>query len=268
MREADEAMELLAKPGDRGSVQSALNSVYRDLGAHFHDLVRGRAPVSRAGFAAADDDHTSLPEESEAPEESSGWYTEEEETNVPMFTDGDFGGTDLETEIPESQTLTNASDPDSNPEDLPLVTLAALKRDSRSSGDLARLRPGADPAPWLEDLQGWLDMLSPPDDLLDLTAMPEEASRVQWATTQLDRLISYPHAIQLAVIAMLAARALHLASHLDVDVGPRMALDRLKRFRDIHALPYVGGLMPGPRPELSSWAEDAQALWHLLRPTE
>jgi hypothetical protein len=135
-----------------------------------------------------------------------------------------------------------------------VITLGALRRvmgESSRSGDLYAL----------------LSLLTPPADLLDPAAMPDEASKVQWASGELSgRLADAAREVQIAVLAMLAARARNVALHLEIDIGPRMAIDRLKRYRDHEDLPWVQGLVPNARPELDSWADDARAYWELLRP--
>jgi len=70
--------------------------------------------------------------------------------------------------------------------------------------------------------------------------------------------------VQQALLGMLAARARHLQEKLEVDVGPRLALDRLRRYRKQAGLPPVVGLLPDRGPEAGAWAEDAKRWWTVL----
>ena len=94
-----------------------------------------------------------------------------------------------------------------------------------------------------------------------------EASRVQWITTELEsRLTGFPPEIQVALVALLAARAQHLRRGSANDVGPRLSLDRLQRYRIEADLPIVAGLLPTPRPESETWESDIRGWWSLLKP--
>jgi hypothetical protein len=306
LAEADSARSLIATRGDpTGEVGRALDSLYRDLGAHLHRLMSdetqddslppGGSLEAGGGFAAPYDATAETETEVELPDpdtggsfERDGWYTDEvDDDSVPLFESGDLA-TDEHTDVPES----TASVPDSgvvarpaeadaptpsrdDVEELDRVRLEELVAASRAeSGALAELRAvwadrsAVDDAPeWVAPTMEFIDLLGMPEDLLASAAMPEEASRVQWAAGQVDaRLPDWPVPVQTALLGMLAARALNLAAHLDVDVGPRRALARLKRYRATHDLPVVAGLAAGPHPERDTWAEDARAWWSLVGP--
>ena len=62
----------------------------------------------------------------------------------------------------------------------------------------------------------------------------------------------------------MAARARHLQEVLEVDVGPRVALDRLRSFSQASGLSWVAGLDPNGSPERNTWAEDAVTWWNKL----
>lgn len=127
---------------------------------------------------------------------------------------------------------------------------------------LGHLLGGAD----LEPLDALLQVIVPPRDLSDPETMPEEVAKVQWASGELEgRLEGLPDALQTAVVGLLASRTRNMAAHLDVDIGPRRTLERLRRFREHQDLPWVGGLLPDARPERATWAADARAYWELLR---
>ncbi len=317
LAEADSARSLIATRGDpTGEVTQALESLYRDLGAHLHDLMSEQtvddslppggsleASVALTGaYDATAETEVEAPEpESRTHFESDGWYTDEvDNDSVPLFQSGDLAGDD-HTDVPESTASVPdpgvvardsvppppPSMPDGEPsqqsqqskrdevEELDRVRLDELIAESQSeAGSLKQLRIGWSDRNALEDAPDWvahviefMELLGMPQDLLASAAMPEEASRVQWAAGQVEsRLAACPVPVQSAVLAMLASRARNLAAHLDVDVGPRRALDRLKRYRDAHDLPIVAGLAPGPHPERDTWAEDARAWWALVGP--
>ncbi|MEZ4318257.1 MAG: hypothetical protein R3F61_12175 [Myxococcota bacterium] len=261
--EADSARTLIDQGDPTGEIAAALESLYRDLGAHLHGLLRSRMPAVQGldlpSGRPADPSHF----------ESDGWYTDEIDAgSLPLFTEGELDD-ESETDIPVPDRVTAPRTGPAELDDVDVVALRDLELDATSpEGQLARLRVGVEPPPWGHALTELADLLTPPDDLVAVAGMPEEASKVQWAASVLDeRLAPLPTSVQLAVLGMLAARAHNLAAHLDIDVGPRRALDRLKRYRDTHDLPFVAGLMPGARPEHDTWAEDASAFWALLRPS-
>jgi len=264
LAEVDQAKQLIADQGDpTGQIALALRNLFHDLGVRLHEIV----PPSLPGFEPEPDAIDTLTT-AKPHFESDGWYTDEVDGDaLPLFTEGDLGDA-FETDIPEEEGAQPPLPPAPVVDDLELVGLAALRHDaSDPNGQIALLRAGAEAPEWVEPLGQLLDLLRPPDDLLAPAAMPEEASKVQWAAGVIEeRLPGLPERIQLAVLGLLGCRALNLAAHLDVDVGPRLALDRLKRFRDDQQLPYVASLAPGPHPELDTWAEDAEAFWVLLRP--
>ncbi|MCB9677491.1 MAG: hypothetical protein H6737_20450 [Alphaproteobacteria bacterium] len=261
--EADNALALIAQQGDpTGEIAEALDSLFRDIGRYVHELARAAPTFAPLTPVDVQTDRAHF--------ESDGWYTDEIDGDaLPLFTEGELHGDEEQTDIPEPDNVT-APEPPAPVEidDIDVVPLAALQRDaSDADGELARLRVGHEVPSWGPAVAELLELLAPPDDLLASSAMPEEASKVQWAAGVLEeRLSGLPTTVQLAVLGMLAARALNLAAHLDVDIGPRRALERLKAYRDALDLPFVSGLLPGPHPECDTWAEDAMAYWALLHP--
>jgi len=92
-----------------------------------------------------------------------------------------------------------------------------------------------------------------------------EAARVQWATSEMGAMWQeYPEPLQLALLGLLAARLRHLEERISLDVGPKMALERLRSYRVTLGLDSVPGLMPNRRPEYASWAVDAMHWWAAL----
>lgn len=217
---------------DPGPVlDEALDGLYRAVGRELHIWVRRERP--------------DLLLSGEGP-------TPLELSDLPEL--ADYTGEDDLTEIPEPGSLLGPREESAGPE-IPQSSLASIQASMRALGGVGE-----------HDLSELLALLRPPRDLIDPAVMPDEASKVQWASGELaGRLADTPEVLQVAVLGMLAARARNVAEHLDVDIGPRMAIDRLRRYRDQQDLPSVAGLLPNARPELATWAEDARAFWELLR---
>jgi hypothetical protein len=153
--------------------------------------------------------------------------------------------------VPPQREYTDTATPD--PPEFAVATLAAFE---------AR---GLCPSQESHEMGSLLELLVPPASFSDADELAVEASRIQWATLQLaDRLSAQPSEIQTGMVAMLAARAQHLRLRLDDDLGPRLTLAKLQRFRLEHRLPVVAGLMPTPRPESGSWEQDARRWWAYL----
>ena len=78
------------------------------------------------------------------------------------------------------------------------------------------------------------------------------------------RLVGLPAEVQVWFLGLLAARCQRLIEVLEVVVGPRLSLDRMRRYALSNDLPTVAGLDASPRPEYGSWAEDARQWWAVL----
>ena len=228
VQELLEQIEAATQPSDRDE----LDRLYRRLGKHVHAMWLG----DPQGFGSSD-----------------------LEWRVPAWDD-----------LPEDDDLTEIPDPSTfhrhlaEEEPVPdaIIRLGDLLR-QRGTGPLATLRGSS--LPWREALDDLLDLILMPPDLRDPSSMPTEASKVQWGSGELGgRINRFPEPIQQAVLGLLAARARNLATYLDVDIGPRMALDRLKRVRASQDMPWVVALTPNAQPETDSWANDARAFWTLL----
>lgn len=180
---------------------------------------------------------------------------------VPTW--GDLPDEDDLTDIPDPSSFLGHAAPEEEPPG-PVVRLETLQA-LRSSGDGPLAVHRGSSLSWREPLDELLDLITLPGDLADPAVMPSEASTVQWASGELqNRIARFPEPVRQALLGLLAVRARNLASHLDVDIGPKMALDRLKRIRSSHELPWVVALMPNARPETGSWVTDARAFWELL----
>lgn len=134
--------------------------------------------------------------------------------------------------------------------------------DDRSRlGDYAPEAPGA----WVDGLQDLLALLGKPTDDRDAVTLAVEASRIQWATVGLRRQWPrYPEPIQVALLGMVAARCRFLVQHMEVDLGPRYALDRLRTYRAHTGLATVVGLVDEREPEAGTWTDDALHWWDML----
>jgi hypothetical protein len=254
---------VVAEGGDASAIDEVLQDLYRDVGKTLVGLLGPAVPTSRPpasvesqgdGGASPDDD---------------SWYTDEVETGDvrPLFAPDDL---DESTDVPESEPMstegyTEATDPALRQPDLEIATIEGLQR---SGVDLALLaNPEATLPTWRYRLDQLLELLALPARLDDPAELAVEASRVQWITTELEpRLTGFPAEVQIALVGLLAARAQHLRRGASTDVGPRLSLDRLQRYRIEADLPTVAGLLPTPRPERDGWDADVRGWWSLLKP--
>jgi hypothetical protein len=261
---------LVAAGQDPSAVDEALDGLYADLG--------------RAFVSAVESGETSIPVNDaldyELEEKDANWYTEDEpppgtrpEPKHPLFDPEDLEDlTDPEPDLDESTPVIPPErefvDSD-EPSDFIVASITAYRtqrKDDPSSSYAQLLLPvDAEPPTWKHRLDELLALLVLPSSFSDSDELAVEASRVQWATNDLElRLLGLPAEIQVGVVAMLAARSQHLRARLDLDVGPRMSLDRLQRYRIDQDLPAIAGLLPTPRPEFGTWEEDARQWWMLL----
>lgn len=286
LRSADEAASLMAsRPrGEAPEIREALDSIHRDLGRAVHALARehgATSPPSAPSDVSEEEAGFGLPETTDTPSAgpSDGpsplgarsidplydddWYTDESASpDAPLFGADDLP--DEPTDVPGGEIELAEPVPAG-----PVRVLEDLLVDADApTGALFALRSeSGDPPEWKADLDDLLGLIALPLDLVDVDGMPEEASKVQWASGELDhRLPRFPEAVQLALLALLAARVRNLQGHLDLDIGARLALDRMRRYRELNDLAWVIGLLPGSRPEGRSWADDAMSWWKLLRP--
>lgn len=225
-------------------------------------------PTGEAGFPV---DHTDVPDATLPPaqgEDLERWYTDEVEipSTEPLFSPGELDENTADTELVGARARFSESGA------IPSLLGRTFADDDGRVADAESIFHDApavgEPPPWLESLRELLTMIGSPDELASGPGGGDpaaEVSRVQWATTNIDvRWAEFPPSIQVALLGLLAARARHLQERLDVDVGPRMALDRLRRFRKASGVSTVTGLIPERGPEASSWAEDARRWWDAL----
>jgi len=263
LRQTDEVVAQIDQPDDLLATRDRL---FAELGEAVYTFARtygdGMVPV---------DDGTGLSmtytEEVPEEEEELGWYPADVPTDAgALFAPGDIE--DGTTDIPESSGLvTAAPDGFDFDEDYEIENVARMRfRCDDPDNPMGQLQ--ADPAPtWLHHVEELVSLLDQPPEADDADGLAVEASRVQWAAGELEpRLAVMPAEIQICFLGLLAARAQLLREHLDVGVGPRLALDRLDRYRLNNDLPSVAGLQASPRPEYGTWANDAKQWYSLLAP--
>lgn len=299
LREADDALRLLERPGDGApstEIREALDGIYKDIGRHVHhawrELVAPRptAPPEPArpgaqqliedefDFRAHEettqertsesldiDESTDIPEATEFPESSEPaedlerWYTDEVEIegSQPLFSPGELE----EAAATESVDIGPRGDAAGGLPSLAAPFVAADGSDTVSVHGFTVGSIGGEP--WAASLRELIGMIGgPPAEGADLT---EEVSRVQWATTQVDhRWAEFPISVQTALLGLLAARARNLQDRLEVDLGPRLALDRLRKHARATGVPSVAGLQADHAPDSASWADDARRWWAAL----
>jgi hypothetical protein len=255
---------VVAEGGDATAIDEVLQDLYRDVGKTLVGLLGPSGPATKPpvpGETPGGD----LPESGD----DDSWYTDEVESRDvrPLFAPEDL---DEATDVPESDPMSTEgyTDPlDATPRmaDLEIATIDSL---TRTGTDLPmHANPEATVPTWHYRLDQLLELLALPAHLDDPAELAVEASRVQWITTELEpRLNGFPAEIQIALVGLLAARAQHLRKGSSTDVGPRLSLDRLQRYRIEADLPTVAGLLPTPRPERDGWEADIRGWWTLLKP--
>lgn len=129
----------------------------------------------------------------------------------------------------------------------------------------ALIRDGS--SPWANELLAVLETLGPPATSYDDDELCErEKRRVVNATTNMEmRWVVLPDEVQHALLCAVASRARAVQSRLAVDVELRLALGRMRRFREARGLEEVPALHAEPVPERASWFADASFWWRRLK---
>ena len=269
LRAIGQAQELATRLGPSPDLDGEVSRLHRDL---------GRAV---AQFAAVHASHTMIPPDDgqplvtqdlytndESTEDDDSWYTNDVSSSPgPLFEPG--GIEDGVTEVPEADgPRAPLSDEGTGYDDSFEVENVARMQFRRDDPDSSMAQLTADPAPtWLHHVEQFRELLQLPADFDDPKELAVEASRVQWATGELEtRLDGMPAEIQVCFVGLLAARCQLLANRLDVTVGPRLSLDRLSRYRLNADLPSVAGLEATARPEYGAWVNDVRQWWAVLTP--
>jgi hypothetical protein len=252
----DEVREALVRRGQRVAagldpkeLDVTLEALYRALGQAMAASVEPerslgmRVPPSRSPSGSPSGPPSALGPQDE-------WSLSEVDARLEQLEELGYLVDDSTPVVPPQREYTDTATPD--PPEFAVATLAAFEGHGR--------------VPSSQELGALLELLEPPASFSDADDLAVEASRIQWATLQLpDRLAAQPTELQTGMVAMLAARAQHLRLRLDDDLGPRLTLAKLQRFRLERGLPVVAGLMPTPRPESGSWEQDARRWWAYLR---
>ena len=193
------------------------------------------AEAGASGDADGDEprENTEIPDSTALPvgpdQEKDRWYTDEVDWDgnaQPLFAPGD-----LEAE-PEPE----------DPADVrPIATVTEAETYTLAA---------------TPTLRGARDLLT----LLDTPTTSEvEASRLQWATSQVDTWFSLPEGLQLALLSFVACRTRHLHDLTEHAIAARFTLDRLRRWHRASRLPRVRSLALASTPETGSWLSDASA---------
>ncbi len=258
LRELVEAQELASRIGPSVDLDEAIDRLHRDLGKALAQFARVHAahtllppdpgPLATQDLYTADD----------AEDDGDDWY-DDPPSRGTLFDPGDLDDT---TDIPESDP--RPLDDEEEYDDLDVETVASMQR-RRADPDSPMSHLTAEPPPtWLHHAQPFRDLLALPDEE-GPDSWAVEATRVQWASSELvTRLDGLPAEVQVCFLGLLAARCQRLIEVLEVDVGPRLSLDRMRRYALSNDLPTVAGLDASPRPEYGSWAEDARQWWAVL----
>jgi len=285
-------------------LQTALNDIYRDFGKAVYLLQQQRSERSKepeeppqrftthfnptlsvdpeTAEIALPENTEDLPDITEIPEvtpleldqihtrhvgDHNRWYTDEVQSSEsePFFEASDH----LEEDIPISERFANPAPPTNlgtttderhayrSPQVLHPADLTSTPLFSNTHDDIN--------SPWVAQLQQMLILLEAPQSLHAYTDLAAEASRIQWATFDLERSWSaLPRAVQQALLGMLSARCRQLQTQMDVHLGPSHALSHLRAYQQREDLNPVVGLIPDRRPEYRNWLEDAEHWWDVL----
>lgn len=238
------AESLQGRGKDPVDVLETLEELHKELGELVHTWAAAQLEASAAeARPASEEEETLRLEAMEAPEEAD-----------TGFFHADFQEGELEEDLPYEDT-----------EDTDEVDAASVHGLASSRPAPTRTSTDEEYPAWLLSLDQLMISLAMPTDPESPVELAAEAARVQLATCDLAaRWSDYPEPLQLALLGLLSCRARHLSGRLQVDVGPRLALDRMKRYRKAAGLPPVVGLISSQQPESGSWTRDAMHWWEVL----
>jgi len=260
-----------------GNFAAALEQIYADLGRTLHRLVPRQDAFDDDETTAVNGNLAKAMAELAVPGRRTGDLGDEPEDEP---TDPGFEPPPPEPPAKKAASPKRAAR-QKRAEDRHAAVVATLEREGAqkkppmaappSEGDgfgRAAIHNQGDVAPgteWIERLADLLELVALPTDLTSPTELAAEASLVQWSTADLDATWApFPPAIKAALLGLLAARARHLQDHLAVDVGPRIALERLSTYRERAGLVKVEGLYPERAPQSGTWQADAARWWETL----
>ena len=121
-------------------------------------------------------------------------------------------------------------------------------------------------AVWLSHLRSLMSQLGRPGIALDDPGACEmEKRRLVRATTNMEtRWTAFPPEIKHQLLGFVASRAQAVRTRMAVDVELRLALGRMRRFREAFNLELLASLSDDPMPEQGSWDADAEWWWKRL----
>ena len=251
IEQAESAVRMLGQVDSHGKrqVKHALNGVYENIGRHVHALSRQLASGSgEAGLGSGKP--ISIDELEEL-------TTEIENTDEVGQGASDASSTD---------DLTTPDWLESQQESAP-ISVEHVEAHLQQALAQVRVKLAADDADvnWVYQLENLLDMLDMSEDLDDEVELAVEATKLQWATTNMyDSWSSYPRLIQVALTGMLACRAHVVRERLPSSLAPNSVIDRLRTQQYRSGSRPVLSLKPAAEPEDESWANDATLWWNIL----
>jgi hypothetical protein len=125
--------------------------------------------------------------------------------------------------------------------------------------------PGPEPV-WSSHLRSLMSQLGQAAiSLDDPSACEMEKRRLVRATTNMEtRWAAFPPEVKRALLGCVSSRAQAVRTRMAVDVELRLALGRMKRFRDASGVEPLASLGDEPAPERGSWEADAAWWWERL----
>jgi hypothetical protein len=232
--QADNALQLLdsADLGSKTHLKGALDTIYRDIGRSLHALRERPTGLTNPIRPARAPQAPTLPPQAAFSFDSM------------------------------AVTLRDVVAPDDVADQVGETHHRSLFTDAEGMSDIDPLDDGS----WLVPLQDLLALLGPPTRHAQATDVAVEATRIQWATSSTSALwLDYPEPIMLALLGLLSSRARHLVEKLEVASGPKLALDRLRKYHQQKHLRPVQALYDERGPEDGSWVDDAQSWWNILQ---
>jgi len=277
VEQASDALHIRAKLIEKGldttDVDETIETIYRDLGRALHEAHRPdlhlppdetTPPALELKGAIAEVDLQAIEDTESGPEAtdtgSVHWHTDEAVSSGRFFLDEDLDEANF-APLPER-------DDDSEHQDRMLditpvrISMADIAETTQTQGEPLWELANGTPA-WAERVNDLIErVIAPPG-----AGLQEVSIRIQWACSDVGvRVEGLPVPVQLAILGWLGARAQALREHLEDDIGQRLALDRLRRFRVDADLPTVAPLDSMADPETGSWTDDADAWLAILAP--
>jgi len=249
LEQAESAVRMLGQVDSYGKkqVKHALNGVYEDIGKHVHALSRQLASSSGA---------TTLGEGKPISVDELEELTTEIENTDEVAAQANSGSPDF-----------SAPDWLESQRDTAPISVEAVESHLKQAVAQVHMKLLADDdeVAWVYELENLLDMLDMSEDLDDQTEIALEATKLQWATTNMyDTWSNYPRFIQMALTGMLGCRAQVIREKLPDSMASNSVLERLRIQQIRSGIRPVTSLQILPAPEDESWANDATLWWNIL----